>query len=409
MKRIRDPIYGYITLDDESLKIVDNPFFQRLRYIKQNGLAYLVFPSATHTRFEHSLGTYHVASLMVKKVKAKIDEELIKKVALLHDIGHMPFSHTFEQALEILRVMDQHKYLELLDKIVKPIQQSTGLKLLGKFHEYMGIFIVDKCMGLREVAEKMKEIYINKVSSIEESIISSTLDADRLDFLQRDSYYFGVKYGLIPFDRLLDVMEINEDGKYEFDIKGRDDLEHFLVARYHMYSAVYNHPVKQIMDSIMAYTIARMISDGVVELEMLTECDKILNFTDDYIIMKLKENSSRYKHLYEAIYLRRKYKKIILEDQDADSFNSQYMSKKLDELYEFIIQNEGKLVISSSKTDMPVDNIVLKIGGNKIDLGLIEPSKYINIPMPRFKVSIGYYEDSVLKEFENRFPIKKTE
>ena len=114
-----------------------------------------------------------------------------------------------------------------------------------------------------------------------------------------------MKYGFIPLDRLLEVMEINSDGKYIFDSKGRDDLEHFLIARYHMYSAVYNHPVIGIMNGIMAYTIAKMIDDNIITREEIEDCEKLVNFTDDAVLFKLKNVSSRaeYKHLYEACLL----------------------------------------------------------------------------------------------------------
>jgi HD superfamily phosphohydrolase len=110
-------------------------------------LAYLVFPSATHSRFEHSLGTFHVASLMVEKVKASIDKSLVKKVALVHDIGHMPFSHTFEDAVKILDVMEKGK--NSLGKETSRKDQIEGEHAdfkTAKFHEYMGIHILKDCM-----------------------------------------------------------------------------------------------------------------------------------------------------------------------------------------------------------------------------------------------------------------------
>ena len=413
MKRIRDPIYGYVEVDEEALKIVDDPFFQRLRYIRQNGLAYLVFPSATHSRFEHSLGAYHVASLMVRKIKASNvgDLEALKKIALLHDIGHLPFSHTFEWSLEILKYMDKSKYEELWKKIVEPTLKSGGKEARepAKFHEHMGIFVTRECMKREDIADKLWNVYVAKKSPIEMSVVSSTLDADRLDYLQRDSYYFGVKYGLIPLDRLLEVMEINEDGKYVFDSKGRDDLEHFLIARYHMYNAVYNHSVVMIMNSVMAFTIAKMISDGVIGLEMITDCDKLLHFTDDYVLMKLKENKDKndYAHLYDAIYKRKKYKKFIIEDQYADSFKSLY-KKRRDEITKFTIENDGKLVVTESETEASVDNVVLRLrtsgGVQHIDLGEVsDPSKYVNVPKPRYKIVIGYSEEKVFEEFRRQY------
>ncbi|MCI2415773.1 MAG: hypothetical protein MPF33_11130 [Candidatus Aramenus sp.] len=107
----------------------------------------------------------------------------------------------------------------------------------------------------------MEDIYTKENPSrrVGKALINPMLDADRLDYLQRDSFYFGVKYGQILLDRIIEVMDIYERGRYVLQMKDRDDLEHFLMARYHMYTAVYNHPVKGIFDAAMAYMIAMMI------------------------------------------------------------------------------------------------------------------------------------------------------
>ncbi|QKR00835.1 HD domain-containing protein [Metallosphaera tengchongensis] len=402
-KHIRDPIYGYVKVEASDLNLVDSPLFQRLRYIRQNGLAYLVFPSATHSRFEHSLGAHHVAKLMLEKLRKNgfvNDDQLneISRLALVHDIGHLPFSHTFEHSLKFLQYIDERMYRDFI-----------GNQVNAKFHELIGVNVLRNCVGEEGLAKLMEEIYVKKEASkqLVKAVISSTLDADRLDYLQRDSYYFGVKYGEISLDRIIEVMEIDRNGNYVFRTKGRDDLEHLLMARYHMYSAVYNHPVKGIFDTALAYTLANMIEDQTIPVEGVKDCEKFFNLTDDYVLSKLREKKDQdgiYKNFYDILLKRKKYKKFILEDTHADTFASTMENKEEEEkLYNFIITLKGNLLVYIADVDMPIDKVKLSIGNGEINLSNTNASKYVNVPSLRRRIIIGYTKDDYFNDFEKKF------
>jgi HD superfamily phosphohydrolase len=156
-KYIKDPLYGNIRIDSN---MIDIPYFQRLRHIMQNGMAYMVFPSMRHSRFEHSLGVYHIASKMIDRIrtesltKKELESDLkdkIKKLALYHDLGHLPFSHTFEFAFEVLQYINPNIYNQILN--------FAGFKgKLLKLHEMIGIKLLEE-MGDKELSDLMGEIY----------------------------------------------------------------------------------------------------------------------------------------------------------------------------------------------------------------------------------------------------------
>lgn len=394
MKYIKDPIHGAIEVDE---KLIDNPFFQRLRYIIQNGMAYLVFPAMRHSRFEHSLGTYYVASKMVEKVNCNINKEIIKELALYHDIGHMPFSHTFEYSLDVLRLMNKYKHSSIL--------RLAGFHKgeIAKFHEAMGERILRE-MDKEEVAKLMREIYIEGAHGgtevrIAKLIVNSELDADRLDYLQRDSYYSGAKFGLIDPDRLLNIMEISEGG-YIFPPKAIDDLEHFLLARFHMYSSVYNHPVIEIYNRVMAYFIAYAINED--DIQFPDNIYDIIDFTDDSILSVLKSKKYKYYHFYDSIINRRPYMRSTLEGAQAKNL-IKILGK--DEVYEeLIIKNKGKVVIGENKIETKYDNIKIrrKMGKEEID-NEIKDEEYIVKPPSRYRVHIGVYDEKTKKEVIDYF------
>ena len=287
-KYIKDPLYGNIRIDPN---MIDTPYFQRLRHIMQNGMAYMVFPSMRHSRFEHSLGVYHIASKMIDRIRTenltiKLEsdwKDKIKKLALYHDLGHLPFSHTFEYAFEVLQYLNPNIYNQILN--------FTGFKAkLFKLHEMIGVTLL-KEMGEKKLSDLMQEIYKkdepdDEFKKIVKLIINSDLDADRLDYLQRDSYYSGAKFGIIDPERIIVTMNITPDG-YIFPPKAIDDLEHFFLARFHMYSSVYNHPVIEIYNRVMAYFIAFALDSSL--LKFPNNLEEFKTFTDESVFLALQQ------------------------------------------------------------------------------------------------------------------------
>lgn len=242
MKKIYDEIYGYINLSDKEVKIVDLPEFQRLRRIKQTSLAYLVYPDAMHTRFSHSLGTFHLSSIIGEKfveMGVITSEELkyLKLASLLHDIGQFPFTHSLEplyirhgistRDLRRMIILNSPNFQEIFDE---------------------------------ESIDKRKILEILDGRSIISSIIDSDADVDRMDYLVRDSRHTGVQLGNIDLYRLLDTIFYGSNGEIIIQNKGIYSLENFYISRLHMYQAVYYH--KTIIGyELLLREILRLISE----------------------------------------------------------------------------------------------------------------------------------------------------
>lgn len=219
-KIINDPVYGFISIPSALVyDLISHPYFQRLRYIKQLGMTHLVYPGALHTRFHHAIGAMHLMSLALEVLKSKghqitHDEEEAATIAiLLHDIGHGPFSHALEHTL------------------------VNGIK-----HEDISMLMMDK---LNEEFEgrltKAITIFKGKYHrSFFCQLISGQLDLDRMDYLNRDSFFTGVSEGVISFDRIIKMFNVVDD-QLVIEEKGIYSIEKFLIARRLMYWQVYLH------------------------------------------------------------------------------------------------------------------------------------------------------------------------
>jgi uncharacterized protein len=219
-KIVNDPVWGFIGLDsDLHLELIEHPYFQRLRRIKQLGLSSLVYPGANHTRFEHAIGTMHLvrsALDVLKKKGNKIteeEEEGVMAALLLHDIGHGPFSHALEQSI-----------------------------VQGVSHEELSRLYMDELN--REMNGRLNlsiDIFLNRYSKrFLHQLVSSQLDMDRLDFLKRDSFYSGVSEGVVSSERIIQMLNVQHD-QLVVEVKGIYSVEKFLIARRLMYWQVYLH------------------------------------------------------------------------------------------------------------------------------------------------------------------------
>ncbi|HEC89722.1 MAG TPA: HD domain-containing protein, partial [Thermoplasmatales archaeon] len=207
-KIIRDSIHGNIRIDGLFLELVDTPEVQRLYNIKQLGLAHLVFPGAHHTRLEHSLGSYDIAGRISESLNLDREtSDILRCAALLHDIGHGPFSHTLES---ILRVYLNVDHVDLTEKLIFGeynvyddaekafIETKTVSEILDNYSVDKRL-ITDMIHG-----NKTKPMFLSQ-------IINGAVDADQLDYLLRDAYYTGVAYGLIDIERFLQTLELYDD------------------------------------------------------------------------------------------------------------------------------------------------------------------------------------------------------
>lgn len=219
-KIINDPVYGFISVRSELVfDIIDHPYFQRLRRIKQMGLSELVYPGAHHTRFHHAIGAMHLMSGALDNLIQKGTQissntyEAALLAILLHDIGHGPFSH----ALEFSLLEDvPHEYLSRI------IMQKLNQEFNGALDETLAIF-----------ENRHPQLFLHQ-------LVSSQLDIDRLDYLKRDSFFTGVSEGTIGADRIIKMLDV-KDNKLVVEEKGIYSIENFLSARRLMYWQVYLH------------------------------------------------------------------------------------------------------------------------------------------------------------------------
>ncbi|MCD6428884.1 MAG: HD domain-containing protein [Desulfurococcales archaeon] len=227
VKSVYDELHGYIPLNEVELKIVDTPTFQRLRRIKQLAQAWYVYPGAVHTRFSHSLGVMYLMGIIASKLSQegiipKDDVQLLKLAALLHDIGHTPFSHGVEHYF-IRKFRLKHEELSRWvieeDPYITEILRSYGYEP-------------------REVAAIVAGLHKETVYN---ELLSSDLDVDRLDYLLRDALHTGVAYGLIDLDRIVQTVTVDNNGYIAVPKKAVQAVENFYIARLHMYRTVYYH------------------------------------------------------------------------------------------------------------------------------------------------------------------------
>jgi uncharacterized protein len=219
-KIINDPVYGFITIDDELIfKIIAHPYYQRLRRIQQMAMAHLVYPGAVHTRLHHSLGAYHLMCMALQELTRKgveitAEEQQAAKIAiLLHDVGHGPYSHALEQ---VIAEGVHHEKISVL------IIEELNKKFEGKLQTALEIF-----------NGSYHKKYLHQ-------LVSGQLDVDRMDYLTRDSFFTGVIEGSVAYDRILKMITVH-DGELMVEEKGIYSIEKFLIARRLMYRQVYLH------------------------------------------------------------------------------------------------------------------------------------------------------------------------
>ena len=257
---IRDPLWDNIRLDRPALLALDTPTVQRLRYVRQVGHAFLVYPGATHTRFEHALGAYHLtrralASLEERGELEQVPEEdclAVRLAALLHDIGHYPFSHALEEA-------------------GFPSHETLGV---AKLHQgELGEVLIE--IGGDGFAHRVGDLIGGRSSSPLQGLISGSLDLDKIDYLSRDARMCGVPYGTVDVDRLLATLTLVETGTDRHQVgvleKGLSALESLLFAKYQMYRNVYWHHAVRSATCMFKRAVRGAVARGTLSSETIAE------------------------------------------------------------------------------------------------------------------------------------------
>jgi len=300
---IRCPVYGFISLDPWEREIIEQPAFQRLRRIRQLGWTDAVYPGAMHTRFEHSLGVMHMASLLyngvqercgdILKTEYQYDEagisryrRLVRLAALLHDVGHGPFSHAVEELAPYngdgegrrRRYRHEEYSTAIIRKHFRDVIENHPANANYRF-------TVDDVCGLIEGKAAAGG------AAIWQELISSQLDADRMDYLLRDSFHSGVEYGRYDWRRLVNSVELvpdSESDSWRLGVSdgGRHVAEGLIIARYMMFSQVYFHKARVILDYHLHHAVEALLPQGVFPAPVGDELDEYIAW-DDWRVLGL--------------------------------------------------------------------------------------------------------------------------
>lgn len=349
-KVFKDPVHRYIHVRDELIwELIGTKEFQRLRRIRQLGTTYLTFHGAEHTRFNHSLGVYEIMRRMVENLEKKMtwdtDERLVcLAAALLHDVGHGPFSHSFEKVFHT-----DHE--EWTRKII------LGNTEINHMLRRMGEGFPDR------VADVIAKTYENKLIV---SLISSQIDADRMDYLLRDAFYTGVSYGQFDIERILRVMRPEED-QAVFKHSGMHAVEDYIMSRYQMYWQVYFHPVTRSAEVILSKILHRakeLLAEGYAFTQTPHHFQSLFASTmtleeyirlDEYIIFYYFQAWELEKDPILSDLCRRFMDRHLFKYVECDPSKQLTIWQELQSLFRRIgIDPEYYLVIDSS-SDLPYD------------------------------------------------------
>ncbi len=393
-KVFRDPLYGYITVDYKIISdLIDTREIQRLRRIRQLAGVGMVFQTAEHSRFTHSLGAYQMANLVINNVDGMNEISEYEKVvflcaALLHDVGHGPFSHAFENVISV-------SHEEYTTKIIK----TPGTE-------------INKVLSIQTgLAEDVASVidHDGKYPLIE-SLVSSQLDVDRMDYLSRDAYMTGAAYGNIDYFRILRSMKV-VDNKILCKASGVHSIESYLMSRYHMYFQVYYHPTARSFEVVLESIYQRILDlhkDGYRFEAKIGTFIKVLNDSnnleaynelDDYYVTGFIKQLSHSKDkilakLCNAFLYRHLFKVIDLANEPDDNFIEDLKNRYKDDKY-FIkfVSAKGQAYMHSKKSDINDIKVLLPNGSIK------SLDKYS--PIIKSLVSSSYTEINRIYYFED--------
>jgi len=271
---LRDPVWNNIRVDELTLELVDTDVFQRLRYVRQLGWTYLVYPGATHSRFEHALGTHHLSrrtlALLCEAEDASISEQeqaIVRSAALLHDVGHYPFSHALEEIGAL-----HH------EDVARPLITDGAIASL-----------LSSRLG-DDAPARVFDLIRGESSSALQGLISGSLDLDKIEYLKRDAFMCGVPYGEIDVDRLTNSLVLVDDpatGRPAIGVqeKALSALESLLFAKYQMYRNVYWHHAVRSATAMYKRLVEDAIAAGIVDERSLA------TYTDEGLMHRLESAS----------------------------------------------------------------------------------------------------------------------
>ena len=259
-KVIRDPLHGYIELDELASAIIDTVEMQRLRRIRQLGFSYLVYPGANHTRFEHALGTYHLMTVLLNRLGiAKEEEQELLVASLIHDIGHGPYSHVTEPLIKRLtgkghEDIESVVYADRAARAKAKVAESSAPMIVDVVEDYR----LDKREIIGYIKGEKLDFWTKRDFS---KILNGEIDVDKMDYLVRDSYYTGVAYGVVDNVRLIQGLDFFKE-ELVITEKGILPAEYLLFSRFLMHPTVYNHHTGRIAQLMLLHALEAFIESN---------------------------------------------------------------------------------------------------------------------------------------------------
>ncbi len=338
---IKDPLYNYIRLNDIEEEVIELPQFQRLRYIKQIAVGYLVYPGANHTRFEHSLGTMHLAKKYLDLNDVSYDEELVL-AAMLHDVGHGPFSHASEFLFREIGLSHEDFSFKIVREVLPPILEKYGLSA-----KKVANYIVGKGKGL---------------------LITGTIGVDRMDYLMRDSYYSGAVHGKIDYEYMLENLRITRKG-LALNLKGIEAAESLVLSRYMMFTTLYQHKTVEIATEMLKIGLLQAYERGEISPEDLinmNDFDLMVYLRDIPIISDLLN-----RRLYKPAFVRRHYQ------LPEDFVNALDNLSLVDDIHKEIVDrlklDDSEVIIKNLPSSYKPIRVIVNDGSESVDLSEISP------------------------------------
>ena len=397
LKIINDPIYGFVTIPNELIyDLLNHPYFQRLRRIKQLGLTNLVYPGALHTRFHHAIGAMHlmqeaVLTLRQKDIAITEEEEQAVLIAiLLHDIGHGPFSHALEHS------------------IVKGVNHETLSSLfMDKLNEE---FKGKLSLAIKIFNDKYKKDFLHQ-------LVSSQLDMDRLDYLKRDSFFTGVSEGVISSDRIIKMLNVVKN-ELVVENKAIYSIEKFLIARRLMYWQVYLHKTVLSAETLLVNILKRakelsakgkelfgtpalllFLKNNFTEKDFKKDAvllDKFSKLDDNDITASIKvwvDNDDKILSKLCANLLDRKLYKIEIQNNAIDIAFKNKLIKKVCDQYKITPQEAGYFVFTDT-----VNNSAYNATNFKINI-LMSNGKLVDVAEASDQLNLQSLSKTVTKHF----------
>ncbi len=314
-KVIKDPIHGYIEIDDLAIAVIDTVEMQRLRRIRQLGFSYLVYPGANHTRFEHSLGVYHLICLLLDRLEvAKEEEQELIVASLIHDIGHGPYSHVTEPVIKKITGNSHEDIEDIIFKQEVEVEVDAKVEVdvesAKTIVEVLDELSLDKQRIARYIkGERMAE-YVEGERDLSK-VLNGEIDVDKMDYLVRDSYYTGVAYGVVDNIRIIHGLDF-VNGKVVITEKGILPAEYLLFSRFLMYPTVYKHHTSRIAQLMFSKALEYFVKSKSESEDHIRQYALALRKMDDSEINVALRNAKGYpEEMVELINKRQLFKRAV--------------------------------------------------------------------------------------------------